>query len=111
MTSPAAVKGLIFTITGGETDVSFDGLRFTFDTQRFPVGSVVQMTLSRLDRLFSSPVDVINGDEQCLATGSLGEESYTLTLSKTHIPQKLEFADSEMSISFNSFDLIEKEDS
>ena len=29
LTSPAAVKGLIFTVSGENTEVSFDGLKFT----------------------------------------------------------------------------------
>lgn len=107
MTEPAAVKGLIFTISGGNTEVSFDGLRFTFDTGRFPVGSVVAATIDSLDRLIASPIDMINGEDQCLATGKIGDQSYTLTLSKTKIPQKLELAESGMTIEFTTFDVID----
>ena len=110
MTEPAAVKGLIFTVSGAETDIAFEGLRFTFDTERFPVGSVVQSTLSKLDRLFSSPVEVLSGEDQCLAAGNIAEESFTLTLSKTNVPEKAEFADSEMTVTFKTFDLIEKDE-
>ncbi len=110
MTSPAAVKGLIFNVAGEETGISFDGLRFTFDTQRFPVGSVVQTALTRLDRLFSAPIEIITGDEQCLASGDLGGESFALTLTRAHVPQKLELSDCGMSISFDSFEEIEREE-
>ena len=105
--NPMAVKGLIFTVSGGETEVGFSGLQFTFDTSRFPVGSVITSATERIDKLMISPLDVITGDDNCLATGKLGEESFTLTLSKTHVPQKLEFTDIGMSVEFVSFDIIE----
>lgn len=105
--NPAAVKGLIFTVSGGETEVGFQGLRFTFDTARFPVGSVVAAAVDNLDRIISAPIDVLSGDENCLATGNVGGETYTLTLSKTHVPQKLELAVCGMVIEFLSFDVIE----
>lgn len=105
--APMAVKGLIFTVNGEDTEVAFDGLRFTFDTARFPVGSVVTSAISHLDRLIASPIDVIKGDEQCLATGTINEGAYTLTLSKTNIPQKLELADCGMMIEFTTFDVVE----
>ena len=108
LSSPAAVKGLIFTVNGGETEVGFTGLRFTFDTSRFPVGSVVTSAIENLDRLFVSPIDVITGDESCLATGQIGEQSYALTLTRTHVPQKLELSDIGMTVEFLSFDVIEK---
>ena len=105
--TPAAVKGLIFTVSGGETEVGFDGLKFTFDTARFPVGSVVAAAIDNLDRILCAPIDVINGEETCLATGTIGEESYTMTLTKTHVPQKLELANCGMVIEFMSYDVIE----
>ena len=105
--TPAAVKGLIFTVSGGETEVGFDGLKFTFDTSRFPVGSVVSTAIGNIDRIMSSPLDVISGEENCLATGTIGEESYTMTLTKTHVPQKLELANCGMVIEFMSYDVIE----
>lgn len=107
LSSPAAVKGLIFTVSGDNTDVAFDGLKFTFDTARFPVGSVVSKAIDCLDRLSAQPLDVIIGDEQCLASGEVGGESYTLTLSKTKVPQKLELADCGMTIEFKTFEIIE----
>ena len=105
--SPAAVKGLIFTISGEDTEVSFDGLRFTFDTGRFPVGSVVSSAIDSLDRLIVSPLDVINGEDQCLSTGAIDGKSYTLTLTKNHIPTKLELLDSGMTLEFQTFDIVE----
>lgn len=107
LTAPMAVKGLIFTVDGANTEVSFDGLRFTFDTGRFPVGSVVSAAIGYLDRLIASTLDVITGDDQCLATGTLNSEAYTLTLSKTNVPKKLELADSGMTIEFTTFDVVE----
>lgn len=107
LSAPAAVKGLIFTVSGENTEVSFDGLRFTFDTARFPVGSVVSAAIGYLDRLIASPIDVIAGEEQCLATGTLNDEPYALTLSKNNIPQKLELAGSGMTIEFTTFDVVE----
>ena len=104
---PAAVKGLIFTVSGEDTEVSFDGLRFTFDTDKFPVGSVVAAAIDSLDRILASPVDVINGEESCLATGTIGNETYALTMSKTHIPQRLELTECKMTIDFYTFDTIE----
>lgn len=101
--SPLAVKGLIFDISGENTDVGFNGLRFTFDTTRFPVGSVVTAAVGRLDRLFSSPIDTIKGDEQCLASGDIEGEGYTLTLTKNNVPMKLEMAASGLCIEFLSF--------
>ncbi len=107
LTQPAAVKGLLFTINGGDTEVSFDGLKFTFDTSRFPVGSVVSAAIDSLDLLLASSINVIEGEEQCLATGTIGEENYTLTLSKTMIPQKLELTDSKLTINFVTFDVVQ----
>ena len=108
LTAPSAVKGLLFTVNGGDTEVSYDGLKFTFDTSRFPVGSVVAAAIDSLDRLLASPVEVIEGEEQCLATGKIGEESYTLTLTKNLVPQKLELSD-KMTIEFVTFDVVQKE--
>ncbi len=107
LTAPAAVKGLIFTVSGENTDVSFDGLKFTFDTARFPVGSVVSAAIDALDRLYASPLEVVVGEEQNIATGTVGESGYTLTLSKTNLPQKLELPDSGITLTFNTFDVIE----
>lgn len=107
MLSPAAVKGLIFTVSNGETEVSFDGLHFTFDTGRFPAGSVVSAVIKNMDRLYAQPLDVIVGDEQSLASGTLDDRAYTLTLSKNNIPIKFELADG-MCVEFTRFDLIEK---
>lgn len=105
--SPLAVKGLIFTISGESTDVTFDGLKFTFDTSRFPVGSVVSAAVKRLDRLIASPVDVINGEEQCLGSGELDGESFTLSMTKNGVPLKLEMATSGLCVEFLSFEETE----
>lgn len=107
LTSPAAVKGLIFTVSGENTEVSFDGLKFTFDTARFPAGSVVSEAIGHIDRLASETLTVINGDEQCLASGEIDGESYTLTLSKTLVPQKLELDGCGMCITFEGFEEVE----
>lgn len=107
LTEPAAVKGLIFNISGENTEVAFDGLRFTFDTSRFPVGSVVSAAVGYLDRLAASPFTVINGEEQCLASGELDGKSYTLTMNRNKIPLKLEVDDGRMTIDFTTFDVVE----
>lgn len=108
LSSPAAVKGLIFTVNAGDTEVGYEGLKFTFDTSRFPVGSVVAAAIDNLDRIFASPLAVINGEEECLATGSSGEESYTFTLTKNYVPKKLELAKCGLCINFTNFSEIEK---
>lgn len=105
--SPLAVKGLIFTISGESTDVAFDGLKFTFDTARFPVGSVVSAAVKRLDRLISRPIEVINGEEQCLGSGEIEGESFTLSLQKNGVPLKLEMSTSGLTVEFLSFEETE----
>ena len=106
MTAPAAVKGLIFTVTNGETEVGLNGLHFSFDTEKFPAGAVAKCVMDAVDRLYAQPLDVIVGDESCLATGTLGNESFTLSMTKNYVPQKLEFG--EMTVEFLKFDVIEK---
>ncbi len=106
-TAPETVCGLIFTTENGETDISFKGLHFTFDTQKFPVGSVVKILCGSYDRLVPIEHEMVEGDKSDFVTGQVDDMSYTLSTDKNGIPIKLELGDSGMCIEFESFECAE----
>lgn len=113
LTSPAIVSGLIFDVKGEETTISFKGLNFTFDSSKFPVGSVVALVTKSFDKLVPLELDVTEGTESDYCSGETNGTVYTLTFSKTGIPQILELGDSDdenyMRITFVDFELITSE--
>lgn len=106
MCSPEAVKGLVFTISGEDTEISFKGLHFTFDTSKFPVGSVVSLAVKSFDRLAPLTLDVVKGESADFASGETDGMAYALTLAKNGSPQTLELGDCGMKITFTSFEVI-----
>ena len=108
--APDAVKGLIFTTEGEETDISFNGLHFTFDTQKFPVGSVVSMLTKSVDRIAHCELSVVEGETNDFATGEAEGLSFALTLDKNGIPLSLELGDSGMKIEFLEFEILNSEE-
>ncbi len=106
-TAPETVCGLIFTVEGEETDISFKGLHFTFDTQKFPVGSVVSILTKSYDRLAPISMDMVLGETADFATGEVDGMSYTLTADKNGVPTKLDLGDSGMSVKFEEFEISE----
>lgn len=104
--SPAAVKGLTFTIEGDTVTPGFKGLSFSFDRDKFPAGSVINIAIRAFDRLAAAPLGVIVGDENLLASGDIDGEAYALTVSKSGIPEHLEYG--AMSVSFTRFDVAEE---
>lgn len=113
LTSPAIVSGLIFDVKGEETTISFKGLNFSFDSSKFPVGSVVALVTKSFDKLVPLELDVTEGEESDYCSGEEGGTIYSLTFSKTGIPMVLELGESDdenyMRISFVEFDLISSE--
>lgn len=107
---PLTVKGLIFTLNGEDTEISFNGLHFTFDTEKFPVGSVVSILTDSLDRLIPNELDIVAGDTTNFASGQFDDMSYSLTLDKFGNPITLEFGNSGMKIEFTEFMPIEAEE-
>lgn len=110
LTAPEAVKGLIFTISGEDTEISFKGLHFTFDTSKFPVGSVVSMATKSFDRLAPLTLDVVKGEANDFASGNVDGMAYSLTLDKNGTPVSLELGDCGMKIGFADFEEIEEEE-
>ncbi len=108
--APDAVKGLIFTTEGEETDISFNGLHFTFDTQKFPVGSVVSMLTKSVDRIVHCELSVVEGETTDFATGEAEGLSFALTLDKNGIPLSLELGDSGMKVEFLEFEILNFEE-
>lgn len=106
--APEAVKGLVFTISGEDTEISFKGLHFTFDTSKFPVGSVVSLAVRSFDRLAPLALDVVEGESADFASGTVDGMAYSLTLNKNGTPQTLELGDCGMKISFTSFDEVDE---
>ncbi len=104
--NPDAVKGLIFTLEGEETLISFNGLHFTFDTEKFPVGSVVSMLTKSIDRIMPTELNIVEGESTDFASGEIDGISFALTLDKNGIPLTLEFGDSGMKITFTEFEVI-----
>lgn len=113
LTSPAVVSGLIFEVEGEETTISFKGLNFSFDSSKFPVGSVVALVTKSFDKLVPLTLDVTEGEESDYCTGEEDGTVYSLTFSKTGIPMILELGDSDdenyMRITFVEFELITSE--
>ncbi|MBQ8623775.1 MAG: hypothetical protein IJ424_05265 [Oscillospiraceae bacterium] len=104
--APDAVKGLIFTVEGDEIEISFNGLHFTFDTEKFPVGSVVSMLTKSIDRIVPTELSVVEGETTDFASGEIDGMSFALTLDKNGIPLTLELGDSGMKITFAEFEII-----
>ncbi|MCD7786001.1 MAG: hypothetical protein LUH18_10635 [Oscillospiraceae bacterium] len=113
LTSPAIVSGLIFDVNGEETTISFKGLNFSFDSSKFPVGSVVSLVTKSFDKLVLLELDVTEGEESDYCSGETNGTVYSLTFSKTGIPMVLELGESDdenyMRISFVDFELITSE--
>ena len=109
-TAPETVKGLIFTIDGEDTEISFNGLHFTFDTEKFPVGSVVSIFIDSVDRLMPIEHEIVEGESSDFITGQVEDMSYTMTLDKNGIPLTLELGDSGMKIEFCEFEEYETEE-
>lgn len=103
-TAPDTVKGLIFTVEGDDTEISFNGLHFTFDTEKFPVGSVVSILIDSLDRLIPLQHEIVEGELSDFVTGQVEDMSYTMTLDKNGIPLTVELGDSGMKIEFCEFE-------
>lgn len=109
LTAPEAVKGLVFTINGDDTEISFKGLHFMFDTSKFPVGSVVSLAVKSFDRLAPLTLDVVEGESNNFASGNADGMTYSITLDKNGIPLSLDLGDSGMKITFTSFEIIEEQ--
>ncbi len=107
LTGPDAVKGLIFDISGEETKISFKGLHFTFDTSKFPVGSVVSLVAKSFDRLAPLELEIIKGEATDFSSGVIDDITYSLTLDKNGTPLSLEFGNCGMKITFESFEETE----
>ncbi len=104
LTAPEAVNGLIFTIEGEDTEISFKGLHFTFDTSKFPVGSVVSAAVRSFDRLAPLTLDMVEGETSDFCSGEVDGMAYSLTLDKNGTPVSLDFGDSGMKITFLTFE-------
>lgn len=104
-TFPDTVKGLIFTVDGEDVEISFNGLHFTFDTQKFPVGSVVSIFTKSFDRIIPITHEVIRGDTSDFVSSQADDVSYSITLDKNGIPLSLEFGNSGMKIEFSDFEI------
>lgn len=113
LTSPAIVSGLIFDVEGEETTISFKGLNFSFDSSKFPVGSVVSLVTKSFDKLVPLELDVTEGEESDYCSGETNGTVYSLTFSKTGIPMVLELGESDdenyMRITFVEFELLNSE--
>ena len=109
LTAPEAVKGLVFSVNGEDTEISFKGLHFTFDTSKFPVGSVVSLAIKSFDRLASLSLDVVSGEATDFASGEADGMTYSLTLDKNGTPLTLDLGDSGMKITFTSFEERQEE--
>lgn len=113
LTSPAIVSGLIFDVEGEETTISFKGLNFSFDSSKFPVGSVVSLVTKSFDKLVPLELDVTEGEESDYCSGETNGTVYFLTFSKTGIPMVLELGESDdenyMRITFVEFELLNSE--
>lgn len=105
-TAPETVKGLIFTVDGEGVQISFNGLHFTFDTQKFPVGSVVSIFTKSFDRIVASEHTLIQGDTNDFISGQIDDISYSMTIDQNGIPLSLEFGNSGMRIEFSDFEII-----
>lgn len=109
-TFPDTVKGLIFTIENDDVEISFNGLHFTFDTQKFPVGSVVSIFTKSFDRIIPISHTVVRGDTTDFISGQADDVSYSITLDKNGIPLSLEFGNSGMKIEFTEFKVSSEQD-
>lgn len=108
LTAPEAVKGLVFDVAGEETEIGFKGLHFTFDTSKFPVGSVIALAVKSFDRLAPMTLEVTEGEASDFSSGEVEGMAYSLSLDKNGTPLTLDFGDSGMSIKFVSFEETEK---
>ena len=104
---PDAVRGLVFDIAGEEMNISFKGLLFTFDSEKFPVSSVVSLITKSFDRLVPINLDIVVGDETDNASGTVDDIAYSITFDKNGTPLTMEFANCQMKITFNTFEEIE----
>lgn len=109
LTAPEAVKGLVFSVNGDDTEISFKGLHFTFDTSKFPVGSVVSLAIKSFDRLAPLSLDVVSGETTNFASGEADGMTYSMTLDKNGTPLTLDLGDSGMKITFTSFEERQEE--
>ena len=104
LTAPEAV----FNVEGEETEISFKGLHFTFDTSKFPVGSVVSTAVKSFDRIAPLTLDMVEGETSDFSTGEVDGMAYSVTLDKNGTPISLELGDSGMKITFLSFEATEE---
>lgn len=104
--APDAVKGLIFTIEGEETVISFNGLHFTFDTEKFPVGSVVSMLTKSVDRIIPVELDIVSGETADFASSEIDGMSFAITLDKNGIPLSIQLGNSGMKVTFTEFEVV-----
>ncbi len=106
-TAPETVKGLIFTVEDGDTSISFKGLHFTFDSEKFPVGAVMSMFYKSYDRLCPLEHDMVVGEKNDFVTGEVDDMTYTMTVDKNGCPLTLDLGDSGMSVEFENFEICE----
>ena len=108
LTSPEAVKGLVYNINSGSAEISFKGLHFTFDTQKFPVSSVISIAIASIDKLAPMTLDLTQGETLDISSGEADGLTYSLTMDKNGTPQSLELGDYGMSIKFSGFTELEQ---
>lgn len=108
LTALEAVKGLVFNVEGEETEIAFKGLHFTFDTSKFPVGSVVSTAVKSFDRIAPLTLDMVEGETSDFSTGEVDGMAYSVTLDKNGTPISLELGDSGMKITFLTFEATEE---
>ncbi len=106
-TAPETVKGLIFTVENGDTEISFKGLHFTFDSEKFPVGAVMSMFYKSYDRLCPLEHETVVGEKSDFVNGEVEDMSYSMTVDKNGCPLTLDLGDSGMSVKFENFEICQ----
>ena len=106
MTEPEQLKDLNITVSGEGMTVEYKGLTYSPVEGSMPFSAVLEEFYNPLREIVLS--DTAVADSNGVLTGSAGTLGYTLTVSPTGLPQKLEIPDERFTVKF--YNVSVKED-
>ncbi len=105
ITAPEELKDLNFTISGEGIMVEYKGLTYSPVEGNMPFAGVMEEVYAPIREVILSDAAA---DSDGVLTGGAGVRAYTLTLSPTGLPQKLQIPDESFEIKFYNVSIKEE---
>lgn len=100
VTSPDELKGLKFTVSGGEIKTEFDGISETDKLKELPVCGAYTAMLGALCDAMNGDYPVINDGNELFVNADTENGKYRLNIAPTGLPLLLEMPDEDFKTEF-----------